>query len=409
MAGSSSDSSAAVATADPQPQGASAYRRVLGAPGVLPLALSSVLGRLPIGMAAIGLVLYMHHETGSFAAAGIATAGFTVGVGFTAPLLGRFVDSHGPGTLVPAAAVSALGLGAVVALGSAGAATPLLVAGACVAGIGMPPIGGVFRHRLPELIDPADRPTAFAVDSILIEVFFICGPLLAGLLAAVAGPATGLIVAAVAGLAGTSWFTLQLPPHRRDPEAAPRPRGGALASPSIRVLILAGLPIGASFGALDVALPAFGAAHGSAALGGPFGASLAFGSACGGILYGTRPRAFGPPRVAILRLAALQATLVMPLLLGPSAAAMFPLAAIAGLAVAPLVSVRSELVGEHLLPGTGNEAFSWVSVSVALGASAGSAIAGPLVEAAGWRSGIALACAAPAAGFFLLLARRHLI
>jgi len=200
----------ATATAAP---GTAAYRRVLGAPGVLTLAISSVLARLPVGMAALGLVLYVRHETGSFAAAGAAAAGFTVGIGLTAPLLGRFVDSHGRVTLVPAAIVSAIGLTGVVALGSAGAATWLLVASSCLAGIGTPPIGGVFRHRLPELIDATDLPTAFAVDSILIEAFFITGPLLAGGFAAIAGPAEGLIAAAVFGLVGTAWFALQLPPH----------------------------------------------------------------------------------------------------------------------------------------------------------------------------------------------------
>jgi len=230
--------------------------------------------------------------------------------------------------------------------------------------------------------------------------------LLAGGFAATTGAAEGLIAAALFGLVGTIWFALQLPSHRRDlmPE---RPRGGALASVAMRVLVLAGVPIGACFGALDVALPAFGVAHGSAALAGLFAASIAVGSACAGVIYGTRPRILGPPRVAILRLAGLQALLVLPLLLAPSVAAMFFLAALAGVCIAPLISVRSELVGEVMPPGTGNEAFSWVSVSIALGASAGSALGGPLVEAGGWRLGIALACAAPAAGFFLLFSRRH--
>jgi MFS family permease len=392
-------------TAEP---GTAAYRRVLGAPGVRPLAISSVLARLPVGMAAIGLVLYVRHETGSFAAAGAAAAGFAVGLGLTAPLLGRFIDSHGRGTLLPAAAVSSIGLAGVVVLGWVGATAWLLVASACLAGVGTPPIGGVFRHCLPDLVAAADRPTAFAVDSILIEAFFIGGPLLAGGLAATAGPAEGLLVAAVVGLVGTAWFALQLPPHRRDalPE---RPRGGALASAAIRALVLAGAPIGAFFGALDVALPAFGVSHGNAALGGPYAAALAFGSALGGIFFGTRPRLLGPPRTAILRLAALQALFALPLLFAPSIAAMFVVATLAGVCVAPLVTVRSELVGESLPPGTGNEAFSWVSVSIALGASAGAALAGPVVEAGGWRVGVALACIAPAAGFLLLWTRRHLL
>jgi MFS family permease len=383
---------------------------VLRAEGVMPLAAASVLARLPIGMGAIALVLYLQHETGSFAAAGAAAAAFAVGLGLTAPVLGRLVDRRGRGLLFPAATISSLALAGVVALGAAGAPTWLLVASAGLAGAAEPPLGGVFRHRLPDLVAPGDVPTAYAVDSILIEIFFIVGPLLAGGLAATAGPAEALLAAALLGFAGSAWFAALLPPHRPDPHAlAARPRGGALASPAIRLLILGGLPVGACFGALDVALPAFGAAHGSAALGGAFGASLAFGSALGGIAYGARPRALGLPRTAILRLAALQAALVVPLLLAPSVVVMFVLAAVAGLCVAPLVSVRSELVREVLPPGTGNEAFSWVTVSIAIGASAGSALAGPLVESSGWRAGVALACAAPVAGYLGTFARRHVL
>ncbi|HEY2714979.1 MAG TPA: MFS transporter [Solirubrobacterales bacterium] len=390
--------------------GAAAYRRVLHAPGVVPLAAAAVLARLPIGMGAIALVLYLQHETGSFAAAGAAAAAFAVGLGLTAPVLGRLVDHRGRGLIFPAALVSSLALAGVVALGSAGAATWLLVASAGLAGAAEPPLGGVFRHRLPDLVAPADVPTAYAVDSILIEIFFIAGPLLAGGLAATAGPAEALLAAALLGLAGSAWFAALMPPHRPDPDVlASRPRGGALSSPAIRILVLGGIPVGASFGALDVALPAFGVAHGSAALGGPFAAALAFGSAFAGVAYGARPRALGPPRTAILRLAALQAVLALPLLFAPSVAAMFVLAAISGICVAPLVSVRSELVRKSLPPGTGNEAFSWVTVSIAIGASVGSALAGPLVESGGWRVGVALACAAPAVGFLVTFARRHVL
>jgi len=58
-------------------------------------------------------------------------------------------------------------------------------------------------------------------------------------------------------------------------------------------------------------------------------------------------------------------------------------------------------------PGTGTEGFTWLSLSLMIGASAGSAIAGPVVQAGGWQAGVALAAALPALGVPLLLARRH--
>lgn len=60
-------------------------------------------------------------------------------------------------------------------------------------------------------------------------------------------------------------------------------------------------------------------------------------------------------------------------------------------------------------PGTGTEVFTWLSLSLMIGASAGSAIAGPVVQAGGWRAGVILAAALPALGLPLLLARRRLL
>jgi MFS family permease len=374
------------------------------------LALSSVVARMPTGMAAIALVLYVQHVTGSFAAAGAATAAFTVGFGLTAPILGRIVDSRGRGTLFPAALVSSVAAVAVVVLGEEGAGVVAIVAAAGLTGLAAPPLGGVFRLRLSEVVAAEDVRTAFALDAILIEVLFVTGPLIAGLLAATIGPASGMIALAIFGAAGTAWFALLLPPHRPDPEThVERHPLGALASPAVRFVVLSGIPIGATFGALDVAMPAFGVAHGSAALGGLFGAALAFGSGLGGIAFGMRPRALGPPRAAYLRLSALHFLLVLPLLIGPPVPAMFVLAVIAGTWVAPLITIRSEIVGASVPAGTGTEAFTWTSVSITIGASVGAAIAGPLVEAGGWRLGIVCACVFPLLGLFATVNRRHLI
>jgi MFS family permease len=44
-----------------------------------------------------------------------------------------------------------------------------------------------------------------------------------------------------------------------------------------------------------------------------------------------------------------------------------------------------------------------------IGASAGSAIAGPIVQSGGWRAGVILAAVLPALGLPFLLARRRLL
>ena len=391
--------------------GFAAYRRVLAAPHVLGLMLTSILARVPIGMIALVLVIYVHGATGSFAAAGIVAGAYTIGLGVTGPLLGRLIDRRGSRVVVlPAALVASAALVAVVVLGHAGAGPAALALAAAVSGSATPPVGGVTRQRLPALVSAHDLPTVYALVSIGIEAVFIAGPLLAGILAATAGAGTGVLVAAALGSVGGAWFAALVnvaPSHAE--ERRSHGWAGALGSPALRFLVFTGIPVGVAFGALDVALPAFGAAHGSSALGGPFAASLAIGSAIGGVAYGARPHAFGSPVRTFFLLGAAQALSCLPILLVASVPEMFLAAVLAGVCVAPLITVRNQLARDGMLAGTGTEAFTWLGLSITLGASLGSALAGPLVEAGGWRAGAGLSCAVPSFAICLAYAGRGLL
>jgi MFS family permease len=393
-----------------QSRGLTAYRRVFEAPRVRGLMLAALLARMPIGMGAVGLILFIHGETGSFGSAGVVTGAFTVGIGLTGPLLARQIDRRGSRlVIIPAALLTSVGLIAVVALGKAGAGTVPLVAAAAVAGCGTPPVGGVLRQHWPQLVAPTELETAYALDAVAIEAVFISGPLLAGILAATAGPALGLVVAAVLGAAGAIRFESLLSVRPGEDPDAERHWLGALRSPTLRVLVLAGLPLGASFGALDVVLPAFGASHGASALGGPLTAALACGSALGGIAYGARPTVFGPPPRAVARLGALMTLCYLPLVFATDVPEMFVFAALAGLCLAPQITVRNNLAGNSLRAGTATEAFTWLSLAATVGASAGAAAVGPLVESQGWRTGAVVAFVMPALATAVLFLRRDLL
>jgi hypothetical protein len=387
------------------------YRRVLGAPHVLSLAMASVLARIPVAMAGVALVIFVHDRTGSFAAAGAVAGAYTIGLGGTGPLLGRYVDRRGARRILPpCAALASLALAAVVILGDAGAGTVPMLLAAGVSGAACPPVGGLLRHLWPLLVEQQLLVTAYVTDSLLIEAVFVTGPLLTGLLVATVGPAGALYTAAAFSLAGTLWF-VSGSVVAEAPRTAPHEhtRAGALASRVLRLLVLTGIPFGAALGALDVALPAFGVAHGSAALGGPFTAALATGSALGALVYGAQSWRLGDPARALVALAIVQPLAILPLLLAASTAAMLALGVLAGSFIAPTITARNQIAQLAMPRGTGTEAFTWLSLSVVVGASAGSALAGPRVQAGGWRAGVALACALPALGLPLILARRSLL
>lgn len=390
--------------------GLTAYRRVFAAPGVRPMVIFGLLARIPIGMGGVALILYVHSKTDSFGAAGVVAGAFTIGLGLTGPPLARLVDRHGSKwVVVPGSILMAAALAAVVVLGELGAGTVPLAAAGFLAGAASIPIGGILRQRWVGIVGQGELPTAYALDSVLIEVLFVGGPLLAGVLAATVGTAEALFVAGGLGILGSLGFArFSTVPPGSDPDAE-RHWLGALVSPTLRLLVLSTLPLAGTFGALDVTLPAFGAHHGAAALGGPFAAALAFGSGIGGLLYGARPGFFGPPRRALATLGVLMTLTCLPLPAASSIPEMFVFAVLAGLCIAPQLTLRNQVVQKKLAAGTVTEAFTWLSLAITVGASIGSAAVGPLVEAAGWRAGALVAVSLPAVATLIVLPRRDLL
>ena len=100
------------------------FARVLRAPDVARLLGAAVLARMPIGIDSLAMVLFVRAETGSFARAGLVAAAFGLGVGCSAPVLGRLIDRHGHArVMLPLAGLHAASLGALVAFGLAEAPT----------------------------------------------------------------------------------------------------------------------------------------------------------------------------------------------------------------------------------------------------------------------------------------------
>ncbi len=382
--------------------GLAAYREVMRTPGAWPIAIASLIARVPNAMTGVALVLFLHEETGSFASAGLVTGALVIGMGGTGPLLARQIDRRGaPIVLLLGGLFASAALVAIVALGRAGAGPGDLAALAVVAGGAMPPIGSVARRRWAGLV-PAERlPTAYAVEAILLEVIFIAGPALAGLLAGTLGAGDALLLAAGIGAVGAIWIAALVGSVDRAGDAPRRPerhRAGALRFPLVRLLVATGLLMGASVGALEIALPAFGAAHGNAALGGPYGAVMGVGSLVCGAIYGARSGSFGTPGRSLITLTVLQGLTCVPMLLIDGTVAMFPAALLAGAFWAPMNTVRSRLIQARVEGSAVIEAFTWDGLAETVGASVSLAAVGPLIASQGWRAGVVVACAVPFLG-----------
>lgn len=389
------------------------YAAVLRAPHVTRLLCTALVARAPVGVNGLAIVLFIRAEAGSYAVAGAVAGAYALGASLVSPFVGRFVDRRGaPGVLLPLAVIHGVTLALLVALGLQAASTGLLLAAGFLAGSAIPPVGSVLRALWPSLME--DTPdlvtTAYALDSVVVELTFMLGPLLVGLTAAYASPQLALLAAIALVIVGTAAFAATAPVRSYAPhEQHGRDSGGrlgALRSAGVRTLILTGLPIGFCVGAAEVGFPAFGESIGDRALAGPLIALWSLGSAAGGLLYG----AFGhriPVRTAYLRTIGLIPLVTLPLALPSSLAAMAPLALLAGVAIAPLIASGSQLVGEVAPQGALTEAYTWPLTALVGGIAAGNAAAGLIVSAASWREVFLAAAAVGTGGIAVGVARRR--
>jgi len=388
----------------------SVYARILRTPGVAVIVLATLIGRMPIGISGLAILLYVHEVSGSFAAAGLCAGALALGSAAGAPFQGRVIDRRGVGMLLPLAVVHAGGLLMVWGAGEAGASVALLALASLVTGAALPPVSSVLRSRWPYLLagQPELLAGAFALDSVMIEVVFVTGPLITTAVVATVGPQYALIVSAACVLSGTSLMLAGLrgqPGPERSEPGRPAFGLGALASPGLRTLVLASLPVGFTLGTLEVVLPAFSEAEGSPELAGVLLAVWSGASGAAGLVWGARGGEWSLLR-AHLCFAWLLPLAVAPLVLATSPLTMAALAMLAGLPIAPLIASRNQLVERVALPGTATEAFTWPLTALVAGVSLGAAATGAVVEASSWSGGVVVAMVVGLLGATVVVARR---
>jgi MFS family permease len=100
------------------------YAELFRVPGLRATYAASVIGRLPIGIATLAIILFLRERSGSFSVAGTAAACYVAGLALVAPALGRLMDRVGPRPVLSASAVVyPLALAALISLVLGSAAT----------------------------------------------------------------------------------------------------------------------------------------------------------------------------------------------------------------------------------------------------------------------------------------------
>ncbi|MGJ5750374.1 putative MFS family arabinose efflux permease [Streptomyces puniciscabiei] len=382
---------------------ATGYLEILRARHALRLLTGTLVGRLPNATAAIALVLFVRAEGGTYSLAGALAAVYGVANAVGQPVLGRLVDLHGqPRVQLPAAVLAAVSMAVFAFSGTD--PLPLAYGAVAAAGLFTPPLEGGLRALWPSVLGREEQVhTAYAMDAIAQEVMFTVGPLLVTLCVSLWDARAALLVLNLLGVLGA--LSVVVSPPSRAWRSAPREAHwlGALRSPGLLALLGAFLFVGIALGSITVASVSYADGHGGDAVYGWMMAGLGLGALAGGTVYGAR-RWAGSPERRLRVLVALLAVCYLPLLLVPGAVAMVLLTVVSGVFLAPCIACAFIIVDRHAPGGTVTEAFSWLVTTFTVGASVGTGVAGPVVQAGGTVWGFAVPGAAGAVSLLVLLA-----
>jgi len=395
------------------------YRAVLRQHAVRNLLLLGVIARLPL--TAAGIVLVLHVEITldrSWLEAGLVGAATTVGAAIGSPWRGRMVDRWGlRRALAPSIVVEALVWGSVPFLGY-----HWLLVAAFVGGLMGVPIFTVVRQSLSVLIPEAQRRTAYAVDSIGVELSFMAGPALGVLVATQVSTTAALVAVGVTTVASGLLLAAANPPTRSEQLAGRRvgpdvdhadavSRLAPVSAADIDRAALQGVPRGpvarpsrkewVTPSLLAVLVATAGATlvlHGTDlgvvavlreadAVGLSWAVFAAWGAAsiAGGLLYGGAAKGVHP-----LWLLLALGLLTVPVGLATSPWLLCLLILPAGALCAPVISSTAEAVARQVPEGSRGEAMGWHGSALTIGGALGSPAAGMAIDAVGPWGGFAL-------------------
>lgn len=363
------------------------YRSLMALPHAPAVVGFGLLGRFPLAMAPLTLVLVGQQVAGSFAIGGLAAGAYSLARAVSSPYLGRLVDRHGQRT------VGRLQLGGFVVvmfalIGLAAGLVPVapFVPLAALAGLCTPNISAFSRARWMDMVPESGVARSQAIESLNDEVTFLVGPAAVALLGTVLPVWVPLTVILTACAVGT-WGLTAVPAsasalHRQASGTPPKARWITLGW-----LIFLCIPTTMGMALAGVTLVVVASAQ---AWGDPGAASVvyavnALASMVGAGIVGqlAMPR----PRLRLVVVSGLYFVGLVPLALIGTVPGLVMAALTGGLFLAPLLIVVNTVVAVFTPAENRAEAFSWVGAATGLGLAIGSTAVGYSIDVAGEAAG----------------------
>jgi MFS family permease len=269
------------------------YLEVLRAPGALKLLLAAFPARFSYGMISLSIFFKVQGDTGSIAAAGLATGVNALAGSATAGLRGAVIDRYGMRWPIRIMVPS---YGVALILMSFGSGKTELILLAMLMGFAAPPINLSVRPLWRLTVPTEKLRVAFALDTAAMNSVGVVAPVVATTLSLQVSPNTSLrTCAALIFLSGIflarTWQVRTWKPEVKEEKTPPIWRVKA-----IQLLALEGVILGMGWGAFDIAIPALGTLEGAPQLVGTLFAVMSLFNVIGGLIAGSVSRKISPLR-----------------------------------------------------------------------------------------------------------------
>ena len=336
---------------------------------------AQLVARFPNGMTSLAILLHVEQQTGSYGAAGIVLAAASVGQAVAGPVTSRWMGAWGMRRVLTLTSVVCV----VAVLGLA--LLPLDLPGymslALLAGLSTPPVQAAVRTIYPKLVNSGQLTPLFSLDASLQEIIWIVAPVVITLVSTQVGTTQGLLLVATILVLGGAWFILSPEVGRVRIPRSRRAFGRVVLKPPVMLATVIGFLLIGAASAVEVGVVAtFG--HGGLEAGLVL-AVFSAGSLIGGLAFGHIP--IGPWAMArrlLIVTVGLSLTMASLNVFWLGGTLLF-----AGLGVAPALAVLFAITTASVKFSETAEAFGWAGTGQLIGAAAGSAVAGILIDQTG--------------------------
>ena len=331
--------------------------------------------RFPNGMTSLAILLHIQYVTGSYGAAGLVLGATSVGQAVAGPVTSRWMGVWGMRRVLTTTLV--ICAFAITAIALFETIVPVYMVLGLIAGLSTPPVQSAVRTIYPKMVNSRQLTPLFSFDASLQEVIWIVAPVVITVVATQVGTVQALLLIVVILISGGAWFILSPEVGRVRIPRSRRSLGKVLAKPQVLLATVIGFLLIGACAAVEAGVVAT-FAHGGLEAGIVL-AIFSVGSLAGGLSFGHIPIG----RWAMARRLAIVAVGLTLTIFSLNIFWIGGTLFLAGIGIAPALAVLFAMTSASVKFSETAEAYGWIGTGQLIGAAAGSAIAGFLIDGVG--------------------------